>query len=398
MKILVINAGSSSVKFTLFETQGETLLAKGLIERINTPNTVLRFSNHKGQKFNKEIAANSYEAAISQACLALADKATGVIESLSEIEAIGHRVVHGGAAMTAASKLTKAVKQVILDCFALAPLHNPPNYEGIEACESLFPNVPMVAVFDTAFHQTMPPASYTYAIPLEVAQKNQIRRYGFHGTSHNYVALKAAGVLNRRLEELKLITVHLGNGCSITAVNHGRVEDTSMGMTPLEGLVMGTRCGDIDPAVIFVLRRVGYSLDDVDKMLNKSSGLLGLAGIGSNDMRDLIKAVDEGNPKAKLALDVFILRIVKYIGAYAAELNGFDALIFTAGIGENVPRIRSQVCEKLEFLGVKVDAARNKAHELIISCDGVSPVVMVVPTNEELMIARETERILGSQA
>ena len=398
MKILVINAGSSSVKFTLFDTQGETLLAKGLIERINTPNTVLHFSNHKGQKFDRDISANSYEAAISQACLALVDKTTGVIENLSEIEAIGHRVVHGGAGMTAASKITKAVKQVILDCFALAPLHNPPNYEGIEACESLFPNVSMVAVFDTAFHQTMSPASYTYAIPLDVAEKNQIRRYGFHGTSHNYVALKAAGVLNRRIEDLKLITVHLGNGCSITAINHGRVEDTSMGMTPLEGLVMGTRCGDIDPAVIFVLRRVGYTLDDVDKMLNKSSGLLGLAGIGSNDMRDLIKAVDEGNPRAKLAFDVFVLRIVKYVGAYAAELNGFDALIFTAGIGENVPRIRSQVCEKLEFLGIKVDAARNKAHEMIITHDGASPVVMVVPTNEELMIARETERVLRSQA
>ena len=311
MKILVINAGSSSVKFTLFETSGETLLAKGLIERINTPNARMRFSNHKGQKFERDISANPYEAAISQACLALSDKTFGVIENLSEIEAIGHRVVHGGSGMTEASKLTKPVKQVILDCFALAPLHNPPNYEGIEACESLFPNVPMVAVFDTAFHQTMPPASYTYAIPPDVAGKNQIRRYGFHGTSHNYVALTAADVLRRRLEDLKLITVHLGNGCSITAVNHGRVEDTSMGMTPLEGLVMGTRCGDIDPAIIFVLRRVGYSLDDVDKMLNKSSGLLGLAGIGSNDMRDLIKATDEGNPRAKLALDVFVLRIVK---------------------------------------------------------------------------------------
>ena len=398
MKILVINAGSSSVKFTLIETSGETLLAKGLIERINTPKAMMRFSNHKGQKIERDISANSYEAAISQACLALADKTTGVIESLSEIEAIGHRVVHGGAGITAASKLNKSVKQVILDCFSLAPLHNPPNYEGIEACESLFPNVPMVAVFDTAFHQTMPPASYTYAIPLDVAKKNQIRRYGFHGTSHNYVALKAAAALNRRMEDLKLITVHLGNGCSITAVNRGRVEDTSMGMTPLEGLVMGTRSGDIDPAVVFVLRRVGYSLDDVDKMLNKSSGLLGLAGIGSNDMRDLIKAMDEGNPRAKLALDVFVLRIVKYIGAYAAVLNGFDALVFTAGIGENVPCIRSQVCGRLEFLGVTVDAARNKANEMIISQDGASPVVMVVPTNEELMIARETESVLRCQA
>lgn len=396
MKILVINAGSSSVKFTLYDIESETMLATGLIERINAPNTRLRYATGRGEKLEKDTTANSYEAAISQACLALVDKSTGVIATLSEIEGIGHRVVHGGAAISGAARVTAAVKQTILDCYALAPLHNPPNYEGIEACEHLFPGVPMVAVFDTAFHQTMPPAAYTYALPCEVAAKNQIRRYGFHGTSHHYVALKAAETLGRPFEDVRLITAHLGNGCSITAVNRGKVVDTSMGMTPLEGLVMGTRCGDIDPAVVVFLRRLGYSLDEVDKMLNKQSGLLGLANIGSNDMRDIMRAVDEGNAQARLALDVFVYRLVKYVGAYAAVLNGFDALVFTAGIGENVPRIRAAVCERLGYLGLVLDPARNKAGETVISKEGTSPVAMVIRTNEELMIARETGRVLAS--
>jgi len=394
MKILVINAGSSSIKFNLFQTEGETLLAKGLIERINSPKAGLKYSNNRGQKIEKDITANSYEAAISEACLALMDKNTGVIGTLTEIEAIGHRVVHGGATMSDAAKITPSVKQIIMDCFSLAPLHNPPNYEGIEACESLFPHVPMVAVFDTAFHQSMPASAYSYAIPREMAEKNKIRRYGFHGTSHHYVALTAARILGKPFEQVKLITAHLGNGCSITAINQGRVADTSMGLTPLEGLVMGTRCGDIDPAVVMFLRRLGHSIEDVDKILNKQSGLLGMAGIGSNDMRDILKAIDNGNENARLALDVFIHRLVKYIGAYAAVLNGFDALIFTAGIGENVPKVRAMACEKLAFLGIHMDAARNKAGELIITHPGATPVVMVVPTNEELMIVRETVKQL----
>ncbi len=394
MKILVINAGSSSIKFTLYETAGETMLAKGLIERINTPHASLRYANHREQKITKDVSANSYEAAISQACLVLMDKEAGVIETLTEIEGIGHRVVHGGAAISNSVRITGAIKQVILDCFALAPLHNPPNYEGIEACEHLFPNIPMVAVFDTAFHQAMPASAYTYAIPREIAEKNKIRRYGFHGTSHHYVALAASDLLGKPLEELKMITAHLGNGCSITAVARGAVRDTSMGLTPLEGLVMGTRCGDIDPAVVIFLRRLGYGLDEVDKLLNKSSGLLGLSGIGSNDMRDLLQAVDNNNAQAKLALDVFVHRLVKYIGAYAAVLNGFDALVFTAGIGENVPRVRAMVCEPLAFMGIRIDPVRNKAGARVISSEGASPRVLVIPTNEELMIARETYRIL----
>lgn len=395
MKILVINAGSSSVKFTLFDMDQDVWLAKGLIERMKTPAASLKYSNHRGQKMEKKIVANSYEAAISEACLALCDGEHGVIESLDVIKGIGHRVVHGGSEVTGSLHISAAVKQTILDCYALAPLHNPPNYEGIEACEFLFPEIPMVAVFDTAFHQTMPAAAYTYAIPAAVTAQHKLRRYGFHGTSHHYVALAGAKAIGRDLKECKLITAHLGNGCSITAINQGRVIDTSMGVTPLEGLVMGTRCGDLDPALVLFLCRAGHSTDDVDKLLNKSSGLLGLAGIGSGDMRDIIAASDGGNVAAKLALDVFIHRLQKYVGAYAAILNGFDALIFTGGIGENSARIRTLVCEKLGFLGIEIDAAKNRANEIIISRNAAGPKALAVPTNEELMIARETLRLLS---
>jgi acetate kinase len=395
MKILVINAGSSSIKFTLFESDDEKQLAKGIVERINTPKSSMRYSNCRGQQLSKDVSANSYDAAISEICLALIDKDTGVLGNLTEIKGIGHRVVHGGADISGAVRIDGAVKQVIVDCFSLAPLHNPPNYEGIEACEHLLPQIPMVAVFDTAFHQTMQPAAFTYAIPHEIAQKNKIRRYGFHGTSHHYVAITAASILGREINELKLITAHLGNGCSISAVQRGQVVDTSMGLTPLEGLVMGTRCGDIDPAVVIFLRRIGLSLDEVDKMLNKSSGLLGMANIGSNDMRDIIREMENGSATAALAIDVFVHRLVKYIGAYTAVMNGLDALIFTAGIGENVPLIRSRVCSKLEYLGVRINEERNKSNEVTISEGGTRPAVLVVPTNEELMIARETIRVLN---
>ncbi len=398
MKILVINTGSSSVKFTLYETGGEHLLAKGLIDRINTPNTTLTYSNHKGQKIKQSISAESYKAAISQACDALVDKDTGVIKNTSEIKGIGHRVVHGGSSITNSVKISDDIMQVIHDCYPLAPLHNPPNYEGITACKHIFPHIPMVAVFDTAFHQTMQPSAYTYAIPHDIAVKNKIRRYGFHGTSHHYVTDTGAGVIGKPVDELKLITAHLGNGCSITAVDKGNVADTSMGLTPLEGLVMGTRCGDIDPAIVIFLCRMGYSVDEVDKMLNKNSGLIGLANIGSNDMRDILEAVDQGQDPAKLALDVFVHRLIKYIGAYAAVLNGFDALIFTAGIGENAPKVRALVCDKLTFLGICLDPERNKANDLIISKEGTHPAVLVIPTNEELLIARETSRILKSSS
>jgi acetate kinase len=398
MKVLVINAGSSSVKFTLFEIENETLLAKGMIERIHTAGARLRYENNRGEKVERRVRANSYEAAISQICLALADKATGVIDALSEIEAIGHRVVHGGSHIRESGRINKKIKQIIRDEYTLAPIHNPPNYEGIEACENLFPNAPMVAVFDTAFHQSMEPAAYTYAIPADVAEKHKIRRYGFHGTSHHYVALRAAELLGRDLNELRLITAHLGNGCSITAIRRGQVADTSMGLTPLEGLVMGTRCGDLDPAVVLFLLRRGYTADEVDSMLNKQSGLLGLARMGSSDMRDILTAVDEGHPDARLALDVFIHRLVKYVGAYAAVLNGFDALVFTGGIGERSALVRARVCEQLEHLGITIDPSRNRNDEIRITADENTPCVLVIPTNEELMIARETVRVLNMQS
>lgn len=396
MKILVVNTGSSSLKFTLYEAAQEQWLAKGLIERIPSPQAALRYTPHNGTTLTRAVVADSYAAAVDEACRALTDPATGVIGSLADIGGIGHRVVHGGAAVSGSARITPDIKRIVRDCFPLAPLHNPPNYEGIEACERRFPHTPMVAVFDTAFHQTMPPAAYTYAIPGDLAARHKVRRYGFHGTSHQYVAQAGAAALGRPLETLKLITAHLGNGCSITAVRHGRVVDTSMGLTPLEGLVMGTRSGDMDPAVIFYLHRLGYSLDDLDRLLNKASGLLGLGGIGSNDMRDLLKAVDAGQAQARLALEVFAYRLMKYVGAYAAALAGFDALIFTAGIGENVPRIRAMVCEPLAFLGVRLDPARNLANEQRITPLGATPAVLVIPTNEELMIARETRRILAT--
>ncbi|NLB55145.1 MAG: acetate kinase [Lentisphaerae bacterium] len=397
MKTLIINAGSSSVKFTLYQAGTEQRLAKGLIERVKQKNTTLIYSNHRGQKMTKGITANSYEAAISEACLTLIDKNIGVIDNLSEIQAIGHRIVHGGPTITKSVRITRAVKQTIQDCISLAPLHNPPNYEGIEACEQLLPNLPMVAVFDTAFHQSMPPQAYTYAIPSQIAEKHKIRRYGFHGTSHQYVSLTAAEMLDKPLDNLKLITAHLGNGSSITAINKGQVIDTSMGFTPLEGLMMGTRSGDADPAIVLFLGRAGYSLEEIDHILNKESGLLGLADIGSNDMRDVLDAVDERKASASLALSVFLHRLVKYIGAYAAILGGFDALIFTAGIGENCSRIRSMVCSKLDFLGIDIDAEKNNNNETFISKPNTKPEVLVVPTNEELMIVRETMRVLTTE-
>ncbi len=392
--ILVINTGSSSVKFTLFGADQCRQLAKGLIERIATPHARLKYSNNRNQHRETKIQAHSYEEAIQRACEALMDPDLGVITSLEHIRGIGHRVVHGGATISDSVRITPDIKKVIVDCYDVAPIHNPPNYDGIIACERIFAGVPMVAVFDTAFHQTMPPAAYTYAIPADLAEHYRIRRYGFHGTSHKYVAYRTAELLGRPLEELKLITAHLGNGCSITAVRNGRVADTSMGLTPLEGLVMGTRSGDLDPSVVITLLRKGLGVDEVDKLLNKHSGLLALAGIDSGDMRDVLAARAAGNPRAVMAFEVFCLRLVKYVGAYAAELNGVDAVVFTGGIGENVPVVRSEVCGHLGFMGVNLDPARNEANAQVITTDDSRMRVMVVPTNEELMIAQETLRVL----
>ncbi len=398
MKILIVNAGSSSLKFTLYDIEKVEMLAKGLIERINTPHTRLRYSNQRDEKMEKDITAICAPEAVQAACDVLVDKEFGVLNSLEEIEGIGHRVVHGGSQISDSALITEDIKHIIKDCFSIAPLHNPPNYEGIEACERLLPHAPNVAVFDTAFHQSMPPKAFTYAIPADIAEKHKIRRYGFHGTSHAYVAITGAKKIGKMMEDIKIVTVHLGNGCSMSAVDKGKVVDTSMGLTPLEGLVMGTRCGDIDPAVVLTLMELGYSSKDIDKMLNKSSGMLGLAQIGSNDLRDIMKAMDEGSQNAKLAVDVFCYRILKYVGAYAAVLNGFDLLIFTAGIGENCPLVRAEICNNLTYMGVEMDEIRNNASELIITKEGSQPVVMVLPTNEELRIAQETARILKTRA
>jgi acetate kinase len=397
MKILVLNAGSSSVKFKLFKIDSGKMLAKGMIERIKTPQANLEYCNYRGESIQRIVPAESYGAAISEICKALGDADAGVIKSHAEIKSIGHRVVHGGAAINHSCRIDAEIKTTIRNCFELAPIHNPPNLACIEACESIFPNIAMVAVFDTAFHQTMPAKAYTYAIPADIAAEKKIRRYGFHGTSHHYVAQAAAEMLGRPFEDLKLITAHLGNGCSITAVDRGKVAETSMGLTPLEGLVMGTRCGDIDPTVIFLLQNSGYAPEEVDRILNKSSGLRGIAQIDSNDMRDLMNAAASGNAQARLALDVFIHRLVKYVGAYAAVLNGCDALVFTAGIGENVPMIRARTCEQLAFMGVALDSERNERNDKFISTAGSKPAVLVVPTDEELMIARETALVLDGE-
>ncbi len=393
MKILVINAGSSSVKFTLYSMKQEQMLAKGQVERIGLASPVLKYLRHDGKGIECGVKVESYIDAVDIICKKMCDPDLGVIKSLSEVEAIGHRVVHGGERITKPVLIDTHVKDVIRDCFALAPLHNPPNMSGIEACEKLFPGISNVAVFDTAFHQSMPPESYLYALPYELYTKYGIRRYGFHGTSHNYVARTTAKFLNQPFNQLKLITFHLGNGCSVTAINKGVVIDTSMGMTPLEGLVMGTRCGDIDPAIVIRLFELGLTAKDIDKTLNKMSGLLGVGGIKSSDMRDIIAAAEGGDQQALRALRMFVSRIVKYAGAYYCQLGGVDGLVFTGGIGEYSAYVRKRVLDKLACLGFDIDDERNekaKGVAAVITTDSSRCKAIVMPTNEELMIARET--------
>ena len=399
MKILVINAGSSSLKFTLYSMKTEQMIAKGQIERIGLTEPKFQYKRNDG--IGIEISANikNHVDALKLICEKLVDKEVGVLQSLKEVEAIGHRVVHGGEQMTKPVVIDKHVKDIIRDCFALAPLHNPPNYSGIEACEAIFPGISNVAVFDTAFHQSMPPESYLYAIPYELYTKYGIRRYGFHGTSHNFVARATAKFLNIPFNQLKLITFHLGNGCSATAINKGVVIDTSMGMTPLEGLVMGTRCGDIDPAVVIRLVELGMSAQDVDQLLNKKSGLLGVGGINSSDMRDIINAAEGGDQQALRALRMFVMRAVKYAGSYYALLDGADAIVFTGGIGEYSSYIRKRIVERIESLGFELDDDKNescKGRPGIITKEKSKFKAIVMPTNEELMIARETLSVMSN--
>ncbi len=397
MKILVLNAGSSSMKFTLFSMENEQVLAKGQVERLGSDKPNMIYKRSDGYVEEGLIKENTPVGALRKICEKLIDPEHGVLKSLCEIDAIGHRVLHGGEKITAPIRIDAQAKEIIRECFPLGPLHNPANLAGIEACEKEMPGVPNVGVFDTQFHMTMPPEAYLYALPYEYYRKFGIRKYGFHGTSHHYVTLATAKFLGRRPEELNLITCHLGNGCSMAAVRKGKVIDTSMGLTPLEGLVMGTRCGDLDPAAVLRLLELGHSREEVDQILNKQSGLLGVAGIGSSDMRDIIAAEQAGNEQALQARKMFIRRVVKYIGAYYALLDGADALVFTGGIGEWSAYTREHVLSALGCLGIRFDSAKNNetlGKRGVISTPDSKLTVVVMPTDEELMIARSVVKTL----
>ena len=401
MKILVINSGSSSLKFTLFEMENgsNTVIASGLVERVGTPTPNLIIKRPDGFKFEESPeGVKNHSDGLRAVCAKLVDPQIGVLKSLSEVKAIGHRVLHGGEKVTAPVKVDEAVKDIIRECIPLGPLHNPANLSGIEACEEIFAGVPNVAVFDTQFHQTMPPEAYLYAIPMDFYKKYGIRKYGFHGTSHRFVTLSTAEFLGKKPEDITIITCHLGNGCSMAAVKNGKVIDTTMGLTPLEGLMMGTRSGDMDPAAVLRMVQVGNTAQDVDTILNKKSGLLAIGGIGSGDMRDIVNAADSGNKDAALALKMFIRRIVKYIGSYYVLLGGADAIVFTGGIGEHSIPERKAILDGIACLGIKCDDAKNNdcfGKAGVISTDDSSWKAIVMPTNEELMIALETVKTLG---
>ena len=400
MNVLVINAGSSSLKYQLLNPTTGELLAKGLCERIGIDGLFTYKPQLPGKEAIKaaSVSMPTHSEAIQAVLNALVDEKNGVIGSMKEIDAVGHRVVHGGEKFAKSVVITDEVMQAIEECNPLAPLHNPANIIGIKACQELMPGVPMVAVFDTAFHQTMPPVAYTYALPYEYYEKDKVRRYGFHGTSHKYVSQRAADMLGKPIEQLKLISCHLGNGSSVTAIDGGKSVDTSMGFTPLAGLPMGTRSGDIDACVVqFIMNKYGMSADACLNMLNKKSGVLALSNGVSSDFRDLEAGANKGDEACQLALDKFCYEVRKYIGAYAAALGGLDCLVFTAGVGENGCTNRAAICEGLEFLGVKLDPERNKVRgeEALISADDSRVKVWVIPTNEELMIAQDTAALCG---
>ncbi len=391
MKVLVINCGSSSLKYQLIDSETEAVLAKGLCERIGIDGRLTHKPTGK-DKVEMEAAMPNHTAAVSLVLKELTDAKNGVIKSLDEIGAVGHRIVHGGEKFASSTILTDEVLKEIEKCNDLAPLHNPANLIGINACKELMPGVPMVGVFDTAFHQTMPAKAYLYGIPYEYYEKYKVRRYGFHGTSHSFVSKRAAEILGKDIKDIKVIVCHLGNGASISAVNGGKSVDTSMGLTPLEGLIMGTRSGDIDPAIIeFIAKKENLSLSEVLNILNKKSGVLGLSRI-SSDFRDIEKAKDEGNKLAATTLEVYCYHVAKYIGSYVAAMNGVDAIVFTAGLGENDGNTRREVCSYLGYLGVKLETSQDKlrGEEAVISTPDSKTKVLVIPTNEELAIARET--------
>ena len=394
MNVLVINCGSSSLKYQLINSDSEEVLAKGLCERIGIDGRLV----YQKEGLDKEITEApmpTHKEAIQMVLDALVNPKTGAVKSLAEIDAVGHRVVHGGEKFSDSVVITEEVIAQVEECNDLAPLHNPANIIGIRACQALMPNVPMVGVFDTAFHSTMPPKAYTFAIPYEYYTDYKIRKYGFHGTSHLFVSQEAAKVLGKTPEEVKIITCHIGNGGSCAAVEYGKCIDTSMGLTPIDGLVMGTRCGDIDPSVVtYLMSKLNVSADEVLNILNKKSGLLGISGV-SNDCRLVEGAAAEGNERADLAMKMFVRRVKGYVGNYLAQLNGADALVFTAGIGENDPTVRADICEGLTNLGFKIDPEKNKARETVISADDSPIKILLIPTNEELVIARDTARIVS---
>lgn len=396
MNILVLNCGSSSLKYQLINMTDESVLASGLCERIGIEGSRLKHCPKNKEDFILEKTMKDHTDAVQMVLDALIDEKHGVIKSMDEINAVGHRVVHGGEYFSDSVIITDEVIKVIEDCIELAPLHNPPNLIGIRACEKLMPGIVQVGVFDTAFHQTMPEKAYLYALPYELYEKYKIRKYGFHGTSHKYVSYRAAEILGKDIKDLKIITCHLGNGGSVCAVDGGKSVDTSMGFTPLEGLIMGTRCGDIDPAVIsYLVHKENISNKELDNIMNKESGVLGISGV-SSDFRDIENAAAKGNKRAQLALDAFYYKVAKYIGQYAAALNGVDAIVFTAGLGENSAACREIICSYLNYLGVEIDKEKNncRGKEIDFSASNSKVHTLIVPTNEELMIAKDTKELL----
>ena len=397
MKVLVINAGSSSLKYQLMDPDTEEVFAKGLCERIGIDGRLTHKVPATDGKYEFEIAMPTHAEAIQAVLDALTSPEHGVIKSMDEIDAVGHRVVHGGEKFACSVKIDQAVMDALEECIPLAPLHNPANITGIRACQNVMPNVPMVGVFDTAFHQTMPAKSYIYALPYEYYENDKVRRYGFHGTSHKYVAGRAAAMLGRPIEELKIITCHLGNGSSVSAVDGGKSVDTSMGFTPLAGVPMGTRSGDLDAGILeYLMNKYGYDMKKMMNVLNKESGVLGISGV-SSDFRDIETAAEQGNQRAALALEAFQYSVKKLVGAYAAAMGGVDAIVFTAGVGENDGNTRMAIASGLEFMGVKMDAEANnvRGKEAVISAADSKVKVLLIPTNEELMIARDTAEIVG---
>lgn len=396
MKILVINAGSSSLKYQLYDMDKETVMAKGLVERIGIEGSQLTHRVDGRDKYVIQQEMPDHKIATQLVLAALTDEKVGVLKSISEIDAVGHRIVHGGEKYTKSILLDDEVIQGLEEVSKLAPLHNPPALIGIAACRELLPETPMAAVFDTSFHSTMEPVAYMYGLPYELYETDKIRRYGFHGTSHKYVSIRAAEMLNRNIDDMKIITCHLGNGSSVTAVKYGKSIDTSMGFTPLAGMLMGTRTGDLDPAILtYLANEKGWSAKEVDALMNKQSGVLGISGV-SSDFRDIEKAAETGNRRAQLALDMFGYQVRKYIGSYAAAMGGLDAIVFTAGLGENSAIAREVIVRGLDFLGVELDLEKNniRGKEAIVSSDNSRVKVMVIPTNEELMIARDTRELI----